>query len=117
MRQRLVEAAQESTDGWSSLDYFGSVIEGWDCVEMRGLSIHRIQTNPEAPVSRAQWTFAVRHFINTPDEQHLEAIAETDTLAEAKEAAEAYARAHIGFAFTTRFRNDYEHADTDAEAS
>ena len=115
MRQRLVEAAQESTDGWSSLDYVGSVREGWDCNEFRGLSIHRIQTNPEVPVSRAQWTFAGRHFINTPDDQHLEDIAETGTLDAAKKAAEAYALAHIGFAFTTRFHNDYDHADTNAE--
>jgi hypothetical protein len=113
MRRRLVEAAGGSTDGWSSLDYIGSVREGWDCNEFRGLSIHKVQTNPEAPVSRAQWAFAARHFINTPDDQQLEEIARADTLDAAKKAAEAYALAHIGFAFTTRFRNDYDHADTD----
>ena len=106
-RRKLVDAARESEDGWSSLDYFGSVREGWDCVEMRGLSIHRRQANPECPVTGARWVFAVRHFINLPDEQCRHDVAETDTLEEAKVAAEEYARAHVGFGFTTRFRNDY----------
>ncbi|TFH31458.1 MAG: hypothetical protein E4H00_03510, partial [Myxococcales bacterium] len=69
LRRSLVESARQSDDGWSSLDYFGCVREGWDCVELPGLSIHKRQTNPEHPVSGARWVFAVRHFINLPDEQ------------------------------------------------
>jgi hypothetical protein len=107
LRRMLVDGARDSDDGWSSLDYFGCVREAWGCVELPGLQIAKRQTNPERPLGGARWVFTVRHFINFPNDQWREDIAETDTFVEAEKAAEEYVRAHVGYGFTTRFRSEY----------
>ncbi len=97
-----------------SLGWCGSIHESWGCEELPGLEIAKLQVNPEQPLSRARWAYVARHFIDLPDEQLLESIRTTETLGEAKAAAEHYLAAHIGFAFTVRFRSEYfydlEHA-------
>jgi hypothetical protein len=97
-----------------SLDWCGSIRESWACEELPGLEVVKLQANPEQPLSCARWAYVARHWIDLPDDQLLESICTTDTFDEAKAAAERYLVAHVGFAFTVRFRSEYfydiEHA-------
>jgi hypothetical protein len=94
----------------NSLGLCGCVRESWRCVELPGLEVAKIQSNPERPLSGALWSYVARHFIDLRDEVFREDIYAADTFAAAKVAAERYLAEHLGFAFTTRFRNEYFYA-------
>ncbi len=97
-----------------TLDWGGCVCESWWCADLPGLEVVKLQANPEQPLSCARWAYVARHWIDLPDEQFLENICTADTFDEARAAAERYLVAHVGFAFTVRFRSEYfydiEHA-------
>jgi len=90
-----------------TLNWVGCVWESWWSVDLPGLEVVRLQANPEQPLSSARWTYVARHWIDLPDDQLLEGICTADTFDEAKAAAERYLAAHVGFAFTLRFRSEY----------